>query len=144
VSTSPERFPVFSEAWARACAEILNRQDGYRTAAASWEVTVMLTMSSIEADGSERRVFLDLWRGECREARAAGPEDEAQARYILSGTVVAWQQVLTGAMAPLHAIMTGKVRLTKGSLLELLPYVNAARELVAAASLVQASFPESA
>jgi putative sterol carrier protein len=141
VTDGPEPVQVFSDAWARACAELLNRQDGYRSAAAGWEVTVMLTMSSIEADGSERRVFLDLWRGECREARAAGPEDEALARYVLSGTVAAWQQVLTGRVAPLFAIMSGKLRLTKGSLMELFPYVTAAKELVAAAALVRASFP---
>jgi len=142
VTTNPEEVPVFSDAWARACAEMLKLQDGYRSAAAGWEATIMLTMSAIEADGSERRVFLDLWRGECRMARAASQEDEAEARYVLSGTVVAWQQVLTGSVAPLLAIMTGKLRLSKGSLMELLPYVTAAKELVAAASRVPARFPQ--
>lgn len=74
-------------------------------------------------------------------ARAASQEDEAEARYVLSGTVVAWQQVLTGSVAPLLAIMTGRLRLSKGSLMELLPYVTAAKELVAAASRVPARFP---
>ena len=135
-------FPVFSDDWARACAEVLNQRDGYRTAAATWEGAILLMMTAIGPDRGERRVFLDLWHGDCRLARAAGPEDEAAARYVLSGTVIAWRQVLTGSQAPLVAIMTGKLRLTKGSLVELIPYVNAAKELVAAAALVEASFPE--
>jgi putative sterol carrier protein len=119
---------------------VLNQREGYRAAAATWEGAILLVMLG-DGAGQERRVFLDLWHGDCRDARAAGPEDEAAARYVLTGTVAAWQQVLTSAVAPLVAIMTGKLRLSKGSLVELIPYVNAAKELVAAAALVQATFP---
>lgn len=145
--TSPESvapFPVFSDDWARACAAVLNQREGYRAAAATWEGAILLSMTAIGPEGSERRVFLDLWHGDCRMARAALVDDEAVARYVLSGTVVVWRQVLAGSLAPLMAIMTGRLRLTKGSLVELIPYVNAAKELVAAAALVQASFPEGA
>jgi putative sterol carrier protein len=137
-------FPVFSHEWARACAEILNQREGYRTAAAAWEAAIVLTMTQVGTQPAERRVFLDLFRGDCREARAAAESDESNARYVLSGTAAAWQEILTGNVAPLYAIMTGRLRLTKGNLLELVPYVNAARELVAAAALVQAVFPENA
>jgi putative sterol carrier protein len=137
-----EPLPVFSDDWARACADVLNQRLGYRAAAATWEGAILLMMTAIGPDQGERRVFLDLWHGDCRAARAADPADEAAARYVLSGTVIAWRQVLTGTQAPLIAIMTGKLRLTKGSLVELIPYVNAAKELVAAAALVQATFPD--
>jgi putative sterol carrier protein len=137
-----ERLPVFSSEWASACARILNGQDGYRSAASTWEATIVLTMTAIGADGNERRVFLDLYRGECRSARAAVASDEEGARYVLSGTAAAWEQVLTGTLAPLLAIMTGKLRITKGGLMDLMPYVGAAKELVAAAALVPASFPD--
>jgi hypothetical protein len=39
------------------------------------------------------------------------------------------------------AIITGKIRLTRGSLLELVPYVNAAQELVRVIASIQADFP---
>ena len=52
------------------------------------------------------------------------------------------RQVLTGQTPPLMAIMTGKLRLTKGSIMELLPYVAAAKELVLAAATVESTFPE--
>ena len=59
----------------------------------------------------------------------------------MAGTTAAWQQVLTGAVPPLLAIMTGKLKLTKGALAELLPYVNAAKELVLTAASVPSLFP---
>jgi putative sterol carrier protein len=40
----------------------------------------------------------------------------------------------------LFAIMTGRLRITKGSLLNLMPYVGAAKELVGAAAAVPSSF----
>lgn len=139
-SPAPSPHHVFSDEWARACAQVLNQREGYRVAAATWEGAILLVMNG-GAPADARRVFLDLWHGECRLARAAGAEDENAARYVLSGTVQAWQLVLTGSVAPLVAIMTGKLRITKGSLTELIPYVNAAKELVAAAAAVEATFP---
>jgi putative sterol carrier protein len=134
-------LPVFSEEWARACASALNQSPAYRTAATTWEGAVLLRMSGLEGE-TERMVLLDLWHGECRVSRAAGPEDEPAARYVLSGSVTAWRLVLTGSMAPVLALMTGKLSLTKGALTDLLPFVNAARELVATAAAIPSSFPE--
>lgn len=94
----------------------------------------MLVMRSDPADGGgeERRVFLDLWHGECREARAATEQDEEAARYVLSGAAGDWVKILTGKLPPLMAIITGRLQLTKGSIVALLPYAHAAKELVEA------------
>jgi putative sterol carrier protein len=135
-------LPVFSDAWATACAVVLNQNDAYRTSAATWEGAILLLMTPDATGGEERRVFLDLWHGECRSARAASVADEAEARYVLAGTQAAWRLVLTGKVAPLLAIMTGKLRLAKGSLVELVPYTGAAKELVTAAAAIDATFPE--
>ncbi len=132
---------VFSDDWAMACAELLNRNAAYRAAAATWEGAILLLMTPDSAGGEERRVYLDLWHGECRLARAASAADEAEARYILSGTEASWRLVLTGRVGPLVAIMTGRLRLAKGSLVELVPYTAAAKELVTAAAAIEATFP---
>jgi putative sterol carrier protein len=137
-------LPVFSDAWAMACLLVLNQNSAYREAAATWEGALLLHMAPPPGAPEERRVFLDLWHGECRAARAARPGDENEARYILSGSTSAWRQVLTGRVAPLVAVMTGKLTLTKGSLADLIPYVAAAKELVLTAASVEAVFPEEA
>jgi putative sterol carrier protein len=135
---------VFSDDWASRCADVLNSNQAYREAAAAWEGALVLLMVSERTPGAAWRVYLDLWHGECRLARSAQEEDEALARYVLTGTVDSWQLVLTGKVAPLLAVMTGRLRLAKGSLTELIPFVNAAKELVAAATAVEAEFPEGA
>ena len=132
---------VFSDEWARACAEAINDNPAYRAAAATWEGAVLLHIAASDPDG-ERRVWLDLWRGECREARSATVTDEDSARYILSAGLTVWQQVLTGSTAPMMAIMMGKLRITKGSLAELLPHVESAKQLVVSAASIEASFPD--
>ncbi len=134
-------LPVFSDAWASACGEVINRSSAYRAAAQSWEGALVLLMTPDRPPGEERRVFLDLWHGDCRSARTATLADEATARYVLAGSESGWRLVLTGKVAPLLAIMTGKLRLAKGSLAELIPYTGAAKELVTAASMIEASFP---
>ena len=134
--------PVFSVEWATACGAALNENPAYREAARNWEGAVLLQLAS--ADGAEgaQMVYFDLWHGECRAARAATPEDEALARYVMSGTAGAWQQVLTGKVAPLMALLTGRIKLTRGALAELLPHVNAAKELVLTFATVPATYPD--
>jgi putative sterol carrier protein len=134
---------VFSDEWARACALAINDNLAYRAAAATWEGAILLHIAAPDP-GSERRVWLDLWRGECREARSGTTTDEDAARYILSGDRTTWQQVLSGATAPIMAIMMGRLRITKGSLAELLPHVESAKQLVASAASIEASFPDTA
>ena len=137
-------LPVFSDAWALACSLVLNQNSAYREAAATWEGALLLHMAAQSGGTEARGVFLDLWHGECRAARAAEPGDEAEARYILTGSTSYWRLVLTGSVAPLVAIMTGKLKLTKGSLADLIPYVTAAKELVITAASVEAVFPDEA
>lgn len=133
---------VFSEAWATEWCRVLNDRPAYQAAAATWEGAVALVMTrGGVASSEERSVFLDLWHGRCLAARVATPEDLEAARYILSGTAPGWRGVLSGTMAPLTAIMTGKIRLTKGSMASLVPFAGAARELVVAALEMEVSFP---
>jgi putative sterol carrier protein len=141
---SPAHMPVeaFSEQWALEWCRILNERAAYRAAAASWEGPIALAMTRSGAARAEQRaVFLDLWHGECRAARRATDEDLEAARFVITGTASAWRELLAGNLAPLTAIMSGKIRLTRGSMAALVPYAAAARELVAAALDMDVEFP---
>jgi putative sterol carrier protein len=133
---------VFSDEWAAACARELNGRPAYRNAAATWEGAIVLQMTGDGERLHDRAVFLDLWHGQCRAARAVMAGDLDAATYVLTGTIEAWRSVLEGRLAPLLAIMSGKLRITKGSLAGLAPYIGAAKELVGAATAVQTRFPE--
>ena len=133
---------AFSEAWAAEWCRVLNSRPAYQATAATWEGGVALVMTRDGSETSETRsVFLDLWHGQCRAARLAAPDDLNEARYVLSGTGPAWRGVLSGTIAPLTAVMTGKIRLTKGSMASLVPFAAAARELVVVATEMEVSFP---
>ncbi len=132
---------LFSDPWAaRWCAE-LNASVAYRGAAAEWEGGVALVMTAPEPRHA-RAVFLDSSRGVCREARAANEEDLAAAVYIFEAAPAIWRQLFTGGLAPVMALFSGKLRLTRGNLAALMPYAGAARELIATAGAVPARFPD--
>jgi putative sterol carrier protein len=134
---------VFTHDWAVAWGEAIRASDGYRMAARRWQWPMVITMTlGTELDLAERSVFLDLFEGDCREARYASETDRATVPFIISGDFHAWKQVLEHDLDPILALMTGKLKLAKGSLAALIPYVTAARELVASAAQVPYRFPE--
>jgi len=134
---------VFTQDWAVAWGEAIRASDGYRTAAQRWQWPMVVTMSfSAELELPERSVFLDLFEGDCREARSAAETDRAAVPYILSGDFHTWKQVLERDLDLILALMMNKLKLEKGSLASLIPYVTAAREMVVAAAQVPYRFPE--
>lgn len=135
--------PIFSQTWADAWARELASSASYRQAAQTWEGSVLLETPAV-GDAPAQAVFLDLWHGECREARAADSADRDRADYVLSASLPTWQRVLEGDLEPILAIMTGKIKLARGSIAKLTPYMAASKELVAAASRLDSIFPEAA
>lgn len=133
---------AFSDEWAKEWGEILNGRPAYREVAGNWEGSVALVMTRDSSANSERKaVFVDLWHGQCRAARTATEADLEEARYVLTGTATSWREVLTGKLAPLMAVMGGKIRLARGSMASLVPHAAAARELVVAATGMETRFP---
>jgi len=134
---------VFSEAWAQAWGEQMRCSSAYRGAAAKWEGAVVLVM---EADAGlgvpvERAVCADLWHGDCRRSGEASPAERAQAAVVLVAGARTWRDVLEGRTDPVVGLMSGALRLERGSIAALFPFTSAAREMVAAARQVEASFP---
>lgn len=134
---------LFGDEWASALREEIAASEGYARAAKDWEGAMVLSILTEEAIGvlAERGVYLEIWQGVCRVARAASREDLEAAAYVVSAAAAVWKEVLEGRLEPFLGVMSGKVRLVRGSFARLLPYVNAARELLAAARRVPTEFP---
>ena len=133
---------VLTEAWAKAWCDALNGSERYRQAAVTWEGAVVIAVRADAARGiPEGGVFLDLWHGTCRGARVAGEGDVDAARFVITATPETWGQLLRGVLDPMFAVMNGALELTKGSVASLFPQVAAAKELVAVARGLGASFP---
>lgn len=135
---------IFTGEWARDWCREINDSEAYREAAESWEGGVVLCVQADPSYGLDepRAVYVDLWHGECREARAATEEDREEAPYVIAADPYSWKKVLNGEMDPISGLMRGKMKLERGSVVELARYVTAAKELVRAATRVEAAYPE--
>jgi putative sterol carrier protein len=131
---------AFTVVWAEHCAEAIRSSVSYRETAAEWEGDLIFVMRR-KPPAEDRAVYFDLWHGDCREARLATESDLATARFVIEGSEQSWAQALGGRLAPLLALMTGRMKLTRGNLGELAPYALAARDLLAAVSGLGAEFP---
>ncbi len=134
---------VFSDAWAAAWREEINRSRGYRRAGARWDDTIAFVMASDpdSSGGGERSVLLDLSLGQCRGARAARAEDLAAAAFVIAADPGTWRQVFAGQLDIVMAIMQKRFSLRRGTLAQLLPHASAAHELLAAARTLDTEFP---
>ena len=133
---------LFTQDWAVAWGEAIRASDDYRAAARHWQWPMVLTMTpDPKHDLPERSVFLDLFEGDCREARTAHSEDFDRAPYVISADPHTWKRVLDHDLEPIFGIMRGKLTLEKGHLTSLIPYVIAAKELVNSATHVPTQFP---
>ena len=131
---------VFSEPWVLAWADELRKSEAYRQAAATWEGSIALKVRD-EGETAPRAVFLDLWRGECREARVADAAALDAADFLLAAGEETWKKVLDGKLEPIMGLMTGQLKLERGSVAALTPHMAASKELVAAATRVPHQWP---
>ena len=130
---------LFTAPWAEALERELTGDDAYRRAAANWSGSLLFVLQADRDRGidAERRLFLDLDRGFPRAVRPALPGDEREARYRLDATTAVWLDVLEGEIEPAAAVMSGRLKLERGSLFSLLPHLEAARRLLACARRVE-------
>jgi putative sterol carrier protein len=131
---------AFSDEWARAWCAALNASEAYRRTAATWEGSVALVAGDAAGRASSA-IWLDLHHGSCRAAREAGSGDLETAEYVLEAEPSAWREVLEGRVSAVSALMTGRVRLTRGELGRLLPHAAAAQELLRLAARLDTEFP---
>lgn len=135
---------VFGAEWAKAWEEKINANAQYRQAAQTWEWPLILTLEKDPSVGldEDRSVYLDLWHGECREARAATKEDFEETPYVISGDPYTWKQIFDRKLEPISTIMRGRLKLVKGNMSILSGYVLAAKYLVESALEIDSQFPE--
>jgi putative sterol carrier protein len=72
---------------------------------------------------------LDLWHGECRDARMVESTEGERAPFVIRAPYSRWKEVLRGDLDPVKGMMQGKLRL-QGDLATIVRHVRAANELV--------------
>ncbi|MEM9949984.1 MAG: SCP2 sterol-binding domain-containing protein [Chloroflexota bacterium] len=126
---------VFSGDWAEAFHKQINLDGTYATSGANW------TLGKLALVLDDKAVVLHLHEGVCRSVISTSADNATpNADYVISGTSDTWQDVLAGKTAPLMGIMSGKLKLTKGSIGSLMPFAKAAVDLVNSAKKLDTEF----
>lgn len=132
-------FP--SDEWLRIYQDRINGSAEYREAAATWEGAIAFVFEAEPDRGvpEDLWAWLDLWHGDCREARMVTPEEGRRAPYVIRAPYTRWKEVLAGNLDPVRGMMQGKLRL-QGDLPTIIRHVRAANELVHLTSTVPTEF----
>ena len=132
-------FP--SDEWLSLYRDLINGSDEYRDAARTWEGDIAFVLEAEPDRGvpSELAALLDLWHGECRDARMLGPGEGQEAAYGIRAPYSRWREVLAGELDPVKAMVQGKLKL-RGDLANIIRHVRAAKELVHLTTRVPTEF----
>jgi putative sterol carrier protein len=136
--------PAFpSEEWLEEYVSRINASDAYREAAATWEGDVCYVIEAEPNRGvpEEAWAWLDLWHGECRQARMVAPDEGERASFVIRAPYTRWKEVIRRELDPIKGMMQGKLKL-RGDLPMILRYLKAANELVNLAASVPTDFPD--
>ena len=134
------KFP--SPEWLDEYVERINHSVEYREAAATWEGDIAYVFEPEPDKGvpDEIWAWLDLWHGDCRQAKYGVSEEEgAKAKFIIRAPYTRWKEVIKKELDPVKGMMQGKLKL-KGDLPTIVRYVKAANELVNLAGTVPTEF----
>ena len=136
-------MPLFpGREWLDEYVVRINQSAEYREAAATWEGDIAYVFEAEPDKGvpEEQWAWLDLWHGECREARyPVTPEEGEKAKFIIRAPYSRWKEVIKKELDPVKGMMQGKLKL-KGDLPTIVRYVKAANELVNLAASVPTEF----
>ena len=133
-----DELEFLSDEWIALYMELLNKNDRYEDAVKTWEGDFIF---EVTADGEiitePYRFYIDLWHGNCRSARMAGPDDTAEFTY--SGPYKNWRALFDGKIDPIKGIMARKFKLD-GDMGKVMRYTKAALELVATTRQIPTKF----
>lgn len=135
-----EKMEFLSEEWLAEYKDRLNSNPDYAEAGETWEGDLIF---QIDVDGvsirEPIRAYMDLWHGECREARVAGPEDTAELTY--SASIENWKKLLGGEIGPIRGIISRKFKLD-GSMSKVMRYIKAAQVKVETAATIPTRYQD--
>ena len=133
-------FP--SKEWIEAYKNALNGEPGkaWQKAAETWEGDFLFVVKSDAAFKETIQFYIDLWHGECREAKMITDSNSipnAEIQYV--GTYSNWQKLIKGEIDPIKGIMMRKFKLV-GNKTKVMRSISAAKELVATAQKIDTNF----
>lgn len=133
-------IPFPSDAWVKELCGILNKNQAYQNAAAKWEGDLIFVVEAGAGATQEHYLYMDLWHGQCRNARELTGDEEVAAEFMISAPLPTWKRVIGGQLDPIRAL-TGRQLKLKGNLLKILKTPKAAIELVNCSKTIDTQWP---
>jgi len=133
-------IPFPSDAWAEAVKDVINSDVEYAQVAHKWEGD---TIFFIEPEGSltnPTALYLDLWHGECREARELSDPNEKKAAFTLTAPLSVFVRILQGKLDPMQAMITRQLKVS-GSMVYMMKNVPTVLKFVKTCAKVDSEFP---
>jgi putative sterol carrier protein len=134
---------AFSNEWAKAFKDELNKSATYKTAGKGWKWTVGLV---VEAEPDKhfpeaKGIVLDLFDGEARDV-TVGPASEAQkSDFVITAPYSRWKEVATKQLDATKGMLQGKLKL-KGDLPTIVRYTKASQEMTECTTRVLVEWPD--
>ena len=129
-----------SEEWMVALKDELNKSDGYRDAAKTWEGDFYWVVTGMPDEPAEVYLYVDLWHGECRDAFRVAEAAAKTPEFVIEATYPVWHKVVDKKIDPIQGMVTRQLKL-KGNLLKIMKAPKAATELVLCATRVSTDWP---
>jgi len=128
---------LFSEEWSQTLLDKLNSSKDFYSAAQGLRWSVVL---SVTENSSNKSIFINFEDGKCKSAADASPTDLESTEFIISASKDSWENLLTGKLDPMMAVMTKKLELKKGNVGGLMKYIEAAKELFKSAKQITTEY----
>lgn len=126
----------FSRPWAEAWRKTLASSREFAAASRGFRGSVAFVVTGDSPGDEGRAVAVEIADGHVVTAATVPVTEAHNARFALGAEPHVWRGILDGSLEPAGAVLSGKVRLLRGSLLTITPHLALARELLHAARKV--------
>ena len=129
-----------TEEWMKELKIELNKSEGYRDAAKTWEGDFYWVVNGLPGASTDVYLYVDLWHGECRDAFVVADPAAKKPEFVIEATYAVWRKVVDKKLDPIQGMVTRQLKL-KGNMLKVMKAPKAATELVHAATLIDTEWP---
>jgi putative sterol carrier protein len=131
------KFP--SDEWIKELERILNENEVYAQASASWEGDITFICLPDQDFSGTVYMYMDLQHGKCLEARMLNGPDEKKALFTISAPFGTWRKVIDRRLDALQGMFSGKLKVM-GPMAMIQRTPKATTELVNCATRVDTDF----
>jgi putative sterol carrier protein len=136
-------FKAFSDEWADAYKDEINKSDAYRQAGKGWKWKVGLVVEA-EPDKNwpeSKGLVMDLFEGEARDIKVGDADAARACDFAITAPYSRWKEVATEKLDATRGMLQGKLKL-KGDLPTIVRYTKASQELTKCTTRVPVIWPD--